>query len=401
MNTLRVPFQPVPQDEVDWLGTEPIPAKAYYDPCYFDLERKAVFQRSWLQIGHVCELPAPGSFIRREVEVANASVLIVRGKDGEIRAFHNVCTHRGTELVAAESGRQSTFSCPYHRWTFATDGALVSAPDFDRFHIAKADCGLRRIAVDVCAGLIFINFSENPVPLCNWLGDLAERLEALPVARATTFTEYVYEIDANWKLTYDNFQENYHLRFIHARSSGAGTGADNPFGYPVRFRFHGPHRTQTIWSNPAPPKPPYTLALAFGLATVCAREDGVSVSNDAKDYFALFPNFFILGSPVQHFSHVVMPISATRSRGVIRLYWIGEDETASERFAREYLMAAARDVHSEDRGVIVAGQKGLSSGALKHIHFQTQEVLCRHLYKTIDSEVEAYKAEMSRVGAQP
>ncbi len=88
-----------------------------------------------------------------------------------------------------------------------------------------------------------------------------------------------------------------------------------------------------------------------------------------------------------------MPISATRSRGVIRLYWIGEDKSASERFAREYLMATARDIHAEDRGVIEAGQKGLSSGALKHIHFQTQEVLCRHLFLTVDTAVEAYKAE--------
>jgi len=189
------------------------------------------------------------------------------------------------------------------------------------------------------------------------------------------------------------------LRFVHPRSSGAGTGAENPFGYPAQFGFHGPHRTQTIWSNPSPGTPAYTLGLAYGLGLACAREDGLA-SSAAKDYFALFPNFFILGSPVQHFSHVVMPISATRSRGVIRLYWIGEDETASERFAREYLMAAARDVHSEDRDVIVAGQKGLSSGALRHIHFQTQEALCRHLYKTIDAAVQAYAAEMSEAGVR-
>jgi phenylpropionate dioxygenase-like ring-hydroxylating dioxygenase large terminal subunit len=394
MSTVRVPFQPVAQGDVDWLGTEPVPARPYYDPDYFAVERKAIFQRSWLQIGHVCELPQSGSFIRREIEVANASILIVRGKDGAIRAFHNVCTHRGTELVTAESGVQSTFSCPYHRWTFATDGALVAAPDFNQFHVTKADCSLRRVAVDVCAGLIFINFSKQHEPLREWLGDLAERLEALPVARATTFTEYTYEIDANWKSTYDNFQENYHLRFLHTRSSGAGTGAENPFGYPVRFGFHGLHRTQTIWSNPAPPKPPYTLALAYGIGMKAAREDGFPASSMSKDYFALFPNFFILGSPVQHFSHVVMPISATRSRGIIRLYWIGEDESASERFAREYLLAAARDVHSEDRGVIAAGQKGLNSGALEHIHFQTQEVLCRHLYKMVDGMVEAYKSEL-------
>ena len=394
MNTLSGPFEHVAKDDVAWLGTESIPAEPYYDAQYFQLERNAVFLRSWLQIGHVCELSEPGSFIRREVEVANASVLIVRGKDDKIRAFHNVCTHRGTELVAAEAGKRSSFSCRYHRWTFSTEGVLVAAPDFEQFHIDKAECALPRVALDVCAGLIFINFEDTPKqPLREWLGPLAERLEALPVARATTFTEYVYEIEANWKLTYDNFQENYHLRFIHPRSSGAGTGPQNPFGYPLRYAFHGPHRTQTIWVNPEAAPPTYTQGLAFAKAVASATADGVVVSQDAKEYFALFPNFFLLGSPVQHFSHVVMPISATRSRGVIRIYWIGEDESASERFAREYLMATARDVHCEDRDVIVAGQRGLGRGFLKHIHFQTQEVLCRHLYKNVEAMVRTYLAE--------
>ena len=115
------------------LGTEPIPARYYYDPEWYELERKAVFLRSWLNVGHVCELPEPGSFIRRELEFARASLLIVRGKDGVIRAFHNVCTHRGTQLTDEASGKKTTFSCRYHMWTFGTDGALISAPDFERF----------------------------------------------------------------------------------------------------------------------------------------------------------------------------------------------------------------------------------------------------------------------------
>ncbi len=391
MNT--IPFQPVRRDEVSWLGTTPIPAAPYYDPAYFELEREAVFKRSWLQIGHVCELSGPGSFIRREVEAANASVLITRGKDNEIRAFHNICTHRGTELVQEESGRRANFSCRYHRWTFGTDGALLSAPDFEQFNLAKADCGLLRVAVEICAGLIFINFAPDPTPLRESLGDLTVRLEALPISLATNFTEYVYEIEANWKLTYDNFQENYHLRFIHPRSSGAGIGAENPFGYAAGFSFHGQHRKQIIWSNPAPPPPPYTLSLAFRQALASAAAKGHVLTPGPTEYFALFPNFFLLGSALQPFSQMVMPISATRSRGVIRIYWIGEDASASERFAREALMASARDVHCEDRDVILAGQKGLSSGALKHIHFQTQEALCRHLYLQVDAMVQAYKAE--------
>jgi phenylpropionate dioxygenase-like ring-hydroxylating dioxygenase large terminal subunit len=114
---------------------------------------------------------------------------------------------------------------------------------------------------------------------------------------------------------------------------------------------------------------------------------------NGREYYALFPNFFILGTPVQHFSHTVYPLSATQSRGVIRLYWVGEDANASDRFAREYITATARDVHSEDRAVIAAGQRGLSSGALTHIHFQTQEALCRHLFNSVDAMVEAYIAE--------
>ena len=270
-----------PEDEVAALGTEPVPAGPYYRPEYFELERDAIFRRTWLQIGHLSELAEPGSFIVRPVEVANASLLIVHGNDGKIRAFHNVCTHRGTQLVAEASGKRQSFSCPYHMWTFGQDGALRGAPDWDRFFVDKAKCGLREVAVDVCAKLIFVNLDPKPEQsLREFLGPVAEQLETLPVSRATHFSEYVYEIDANWKLTYDNFQENYHLRFIHPRSGAAGTGPENPFGYPVRFGFHGPHRTQTIWSNPAA-VPKELQGFAFGKLARFAMADGLL--NPAQD----------------------------------------------------------------------------------------------------------------------
>lgn len=392
MNEQVRTFEPTPQSELDWLGTAPIPARAYYDPGYFEAEREAVFRRSWINVGHVCELPEPGNFIRRELEVVGASILVVRGKDGAIRAFHNVCTHRGTQLVEAESGRQGSFSCPYHRWTFAPDGSLMAAPDFERFHVDKADCALPAIALEICAGLIFVNLAKQPASLRASLGELAERMEALPVARATTFTEYVYDIEANWKLAYDNFQENYHLRFVHPKSGGAGIGGDNPFGYPVRYSFHGPHRTQTIWINPAPGDFAPMQVLGYGRAAAAAAAKGLPLTGANAEYFALFPNFFLFGSLLSPFSHVIYPIDATRSRGVFRLYWVGDDASASERFAREYMMASVRDVHCEDRNVILAGQKGLSSGALEHIHFQSQEALCRHLFNVIDAMIREHAA---------
>lgn len=380
--------------DATWLGTEPIPAAAYYDASYFRLERQAVFMRTWLQIGHMCEIAEPGSFVRRDLEFANASLLIVHGKDGIVRGFHNVCTHRGTQLVEEECGKASSFICPYHMWSFGYDGELRSAPDFERFGLSKADCALSKVAVGVCGGLIFVNLDRSPrQSLREFLGPLAEGLEALPAAKATCFSEYVYEIDANWKLTYDNFQENYHLRFIHPRSGAAGLGGANPFGYPTHFGFHGVHRTQTIWTNPNPDIKPIQ-GWAFGKAYQFLMADGLSGPHD-RDYFAIFPSFFILGAPTQHFSHVVYPISATKSRGVIRIYWTGDDDCASRRFAREYVLNTVRDVHAEDVAVIERGQRGLNSGAVKNIHFQSLEALCRHLYVNVNKAVEAYKAEQA------
>ena len=127
-------------------------------------------------------------------------------------------------------------------------------------------------------------------------------------------------------------------------------------------------------------------------AELAAAESGAA-GGAAKLDFKVFPNLFIIGQTGYFFTHCVMPVGPEKSRGVIRVYWVGQDGSASQRYAREYVMGTLRDVHSEDRGIICAGQRGLSSGAIKHIHFQTHESLCRHLYNTVNEMVEAYKAE--------
>jgi phenylpropionate dioxygenase-like ring-hydroxylating dioxygenase large terminal subunit len=396
VNSVAPPsYKTVSDESLAWLGTGPIPALPYYDPAWFELEREAVFRRSWLQVGHVCELTEPGSFIRREIEMLRASILVTRSKDGGLNAFHNVCTHRGTQLVEETEGRRATFSCPYHRWTYGIDGRFLSAPDFERFAIDKAECNLPKVAVDVCGGFIFVNFDPASAQgLRDFLGPLANQLEMLPSAQATILSEYVYDIDAGWKVTCDNFQENYHLRVIHPRSLQGTIAPENPFGYPTQYDFHGPHRTQTIWDNPAATAQPIQ-GLSFAKAMGHAIADGTFDSPTRRAYISLFPNFFILGIPEQPFSHAIWPVGPGKSRGVIRMYWTGEDDSASRRYTREYIMAQLRDVHAEDRAVIEAGQRGLASGALKHIHFQSQEALCRHLFLAVSERVEAYRAELA------
>ncbi|MBU6267284.1 MAG: aromatic ring-hydroxylating dioxygenase subunit alpha [Sphingomonadales bacterium] len=383
------------------LGKGPVPTAPYHDPAWFELEREAIFKRTWLQVGHVCELPEPNSYIAREIEVARASVIIARGKDGTIRAFHNACTHRGTQLVQGQcSGKGATFRCPYHMWTFGTDGRLLSAPDFESFHLAnKAQADLRPVSVDVCAGLIFINLDPAPAQsLREFLGPMGEMAQTLPVAGATTFDEYVYEIDANWKVTFDNFQENYHLRFVHRRTNGAPPldSTPNPYNYPECYYLFGPHRMNTSPGGAPPDDKPKPLAFyLLGKLAEQVKADGQAGGPHERDYFIFFPNLYLFGNPRMHFTHVVMPISANRSRGVFRFYWTGEDRTATEQLVREFSMAFAREIHTEDVEPLIAAQKGLDSGALEHVHFQRQEVMCRHLYEATVAAVRDWQAEQA------
>jgi len=161
-----------------------------------------------------------GTWIRRDLEFANASLLIVRGKDGQIRAFYNVCTHRGTQLVEKRAAR-AQLPVPLSHVELGDDGRLVAAPDFERFSLTKEECALPKVRSMSAPADLRQSRSRSGAgpPRISWR--LCRRAGNLPVAKATTFHEYVYEIDANWKITYDNFQENYHLRFVHGLTGAA------------------------------------------------------------------------------------------------------------------------------------------------------------------------------------
>ena len=390
---IRSAIQMLPIEEAAKLrGRGPVSSRPYWDPAAWELERQAIFMRSWLHIGHVCEVPEPGSFIRREIEFARASLLIVRGKDGEVRAFHNACTHRGTQLVSEETeGRRSQFSCPYHMWTYGADGKLLSAPDFERFYVAKEDCALRQVQCGVLAGLVFINFDPAPKQgLREFFGPIADELETLPVARATHFSECTYEIAANWKTNFDNFQENYHLRFVHPRTSASTCWDENPFGYPVAYGFSGPHRSQTLPTNPNPPPPSPTMLEAYKRLGAIGAREGLTFP---KADFKLFPAFHVVGLAPNQFSHTMWPLGPDRTRGQVRFYFTSENDSASKLYAREMTTMTILDVLCEDRDAIVSAQRGLSSGAIEKIQFQDHEMLPRHLYETVQAMVADYQAE--------
>ncbi|MBU6268467.1 MAG: aromatic ring-hydroxylating dioxygenase subunit alpha [Sphingomonadales bacterium] len=386
-----------PEDAAKLRGTGPVTSAPYWDPAWWELERKAIFMRTWLHIGHVCEIPEAGCFIRRDIDFARASLLIVRGKDNAIRAFHNACTHRGTQLTQETCGKRAAFSCPYHMWTFGGDGRLLSAPDFEQFHIGKDDVGLKAVACEVVAGMIFINLDrEPPQSLREFLGPIADEMETLPVAHAVDFTEWTYEVDANWKTNFDNFQENYHLRFVHPSACNQATGPDNPMGYPTHYGFSGPHRSQTLWRNPDPPPPPQALVQGMTPGHVLAARDGLDF---AKVDFKLFPCLHIVSlPPAQQWSHTHWPLGPGRTRGIVRMYWTKRPDSVSRLYFQEFGAMVLRDLLTEDRFAVRSAQRGLASGAVQQIHLQDHEMLLRHMYEEVQGRVAAYLAECEAKG---
>lgn len=189
-----------------------LPQSLYLDPRAFDFDLAAIYGRSWLMAGMDCELPDPGSYLA--LSIGPWPVLLVRGRDGEVRAFHNTCRHRGSMLCQPGYGSAPKLVCPYHRWTYDLDGSLFAAgrmgPDFD-----KTAHGLSPIALRSVAGALFICLADDP-PAFDDFGDaLAEyvgplNFTDLKVAATDTMVE-----KANWKLVMENARECYHCPTGH------------------------------------------------------------------------------------------------------------------------------------------------------------------------------------------
>ncbi|HEX5087676.1 MAG TPA: aromatic ring-hydroxylating dioxygenase subunit alpha [Nocardioides sp.] len=195
-----------------------LPGEAYHSDETWAVDREQVFYRNWVYVGRAERVPRPGDWLR--VEIADESILVVRGKDEQIRAFYNVCRHRGSRICDDEQGSVRThLRCPYHAWGYALDGTLVTTPMVDREEIDRPSTSLWPVHVDVWEGFVFVNLSrEQPRPLLEHLADNQDEpltmarfgLADLRIAHVT-----VNEVRANWKIVIENYNECLHCPTIH------------------------------------------------------------------------------------------------------------------------------------------------------------------------------------------
>ena len=304
------------------LGTAPVDYSDSIDQAFFEAEREAVFRRMWLNVGRVDRLPRTGSYFTRELPSAGpgTSVIIVKTKDGSVKAYHNVCRHRGNKLVWNDfpneetSGTCRQFTCKYHAWRYNLDGELTFIQqEGEFFDVDKSDYGLVTVRCEVWEGFIFINFDDHAKPLADYLGPLAKGVEGYPFDEMTETYSYRAEVGSNWKLFIDAFIEFYHAPILHQGQYTKEEAAKiQKFGYEaLHYEMASPHSLQSTWGGQSPPEDmsmvkPIDRVLRSGLFGPWDKPEiieglelppGVNpkkVPQWGIDSFHFYPNFMLL-----------------------------------------------------------------------------------------------------------
>jgi len=187
----------------------------YINPAYMDQEWDAVWRESWLMAGLASDVKSPGDYF--VFDMGREQILVAKGSTDEVRAFYNVCQHRGNQLVSEECGNATNFRCAYHAWTYDIDGDLKSVPYKERFTagIDTEDKALPRVHCEIWNGMVFVNLSGSPAPLTEFLGPVAEMLAPYQFDKMTVVEDQTCLLDCNWKAVVDNFSELYHVDFLH------------------------------------------------------------------------------------------------------------------------------------------------------------------------------------------
>lgn len=379
-----------------WLGEEPVPTAPCVSPAIYQEEVDKVFKKVWLCMGRVEELPVAGSFKLKRLDFASTSALLIRGRDGVIRAFHNTCSHRGNTVVVPDGewdnfGRKNSFTCRFHAWTYNDQGELtgIQEPRGLPLCFERSENGLTPIACEIWEGFMFINLDTNPsAGLTEFLGDMGRHFAGFPYHKLTHNFTYHTVLNCNWKIGVDAFAEAYHVTTIHA-GSFPGT-----FSTGLQMvKLLGDHRTTAVCFDPprsSPPVASLAQAKARGSLVNKVRETTLPPTmNDEKreDYaFELsvfFPNWLLHITEGIWFTHQFWPMGHDKCLWEGK-YYVAPPQTNSERWALEHAMVLQRNAWLEDTATMEGTFYSLRSGAKPHMQLHDEEVLVRHGYHVLD-----------------
>jgi len=354
-----------------------VPATRYTDPGFLELEREYVLERSWLFVAHSDQLPEPGDYLKLDaLERMGHPVFLVRGHDGAIRAFYNVCRHRGGPLVDQPSGSTGrNLVCGYHAWTYDLEGRLLGFPEAKNFPRGmKSQCPpLSSVPCDTWGPLVFVKLRGEGPGLREFLEPVASELDGLlgDDASGVHFAGVEScDVDCNWKLPVDGNIETYHVPYVHKNSAAAVLDEARTGQWLLP---NGHSRMLIRFRQPLPAELP------------APRFEGDTALAELGIYsFHVFPNLsIVLGGPTSAFLITSLP------DGVGRCSYYAHFLSP---VARTEETAAMVDVGIslnwavllEDLGCMSSAQKGMECGALDVLRLQYQERRIRYVHEQID-----------------
>lgn len=357
-----------------------LPGKYFIDEEILRLERRTIFENSWICIGLSADVPAKGDLA--PVTVFGQPLLIAR--DGPtLRVFHNVCSHRGAMLVEAPVQGRPRIVCPYHSWAYKLDGQLVSTP-----HVGGADqhvcrqfdterLGLRPVRAVEWAGHILVNLSGTAPSFAEWIRPVAERFGNIPWQdlRRDAALALDLHVAANWKVIVENFVESYHLPWVHK-----ALNAVNPMAQ--HYQILGGHSYLGQGGK--------AYEGERVNSGILPRMNG-SLNSSRYEALVVFPNLILAPLADMMFSIVILPESAERTRERVEFFFVG-DEALLERFSAERRRSTEfiTSVNAEDVKIVETVQRGRHSTAFTGGQFaQAQEATSLQFQKIVAAHIAA------------
>jgi len=398
------------------LGRGPVSLEDCVSREFYEQEREHVFRKTWLYVGRVEQLPEKGSYFTREMPFLETSLIVLRGKDGVVRAFHNICPHRGNKLLWRDDpfreveGQATMLYCRFHGWRFELDGSLIAPTRRDLLlDFEPASCRVPALQCEVWEGFVFVNLNpENTEPLRSFLGELAHGIEGYPFQGPHQVYRFRAELQCNWKLFVDGFAESYHGPYLHAASFGnltaaarAALEAPNPFTDALAFQLKGPHRMFSFAGEPSR-KTEYSKPIECVMEASAAgpwnkkahagpMPPGINPTRSGRygfDSFQFFPNFVLIFGASGFTTHTHWPTGPHSHVIEVEMFY-RPPTTYRERLGQELTVTFLNDIILEDASPCEGMQAMLNSRAVKEFHLNDEEILVRHLHKVVADYVAA------------
>src|ERR1700722_2898041 len=344
-----------PHDPLEEAWT--IPASWYFDERIAALERASVFSTTWQVAGRADQIRDNGQFFT--AQLAGEPLVVVRGEDGQLRAFYNVCRHHAAAVVTEEQGCAKQFRCPYHGWTYGIDGALKGMVEFDGVcDFERFANGLVPVLVDTWENFVFVNLDPGAGSLRDSLGSIPPIVAPLQLTKKLHyFDRRIYTLQCNWKVYVDNYLDGgYHVPHAHK-------GLSSVIEY-TKYTIENFERA-CLQSSP--------------LSSDSSSEAGVASTRQGRAFYLwIYPNFMLNAYEGVMDTNVVVPLGVDKC-AVIFDYYFSDISAAAERRNRESI-AVSEKVQDEDMGICDAVQRGLGSRAYLAGRLSVRREAGEHLF---------------------